>query len=197
MEWINTASFWVSFFMALIAISSVLISYTIYRSSTDPEVILYSQPDIKRPSIMNLIVHNVGYSPAFNVSFSPKRALPSRAFGLDKPEMPKEMVDGPLINGIPYIAPNQQFVITWGQYGGLNKYFGSSYIDVDIKFERPKSLLRPNKFKTAKSRLDIRAWETTNATDHNWDQKTAEELKNINKNLSKLVNILEKGFVRT
>ena len=194
MEWVNTASFWVSFFMALIAISSVLISYTIYRSSTDPEVILYSQPDVKRPSIINLVVHNIGKSPAFNVTFSPKRALPSKAFGFDDAKMPKEMVDGPLINGIPYIAPNQQFVITWGQYGGLNKYFGSSYIDVDILFERPKSLLRPNKFKNATSRLDIRAWGLTDLPDHNWDKKTAEELKKINTNISKLVKIMEQRF---
>ncbi len=194
MEWVNTANFWVSFLMALIAVSSVLISYTIYRSSTDPEVILYSQPDIKRPSIINLIIHNIGKSPALNVTFSPEKALPSKAFGFDDAQMPEKIVDGPLINGIPYIAPNQQFVITWGQYGGLNKYFGSSHIDVDISFERPNSLLRLNKFKKATSRLGIRAWELTDSSDRNWDKKTAEELKKINTNISKLVKVMEQRF---
>lgn len=191
MEWVNVASFWVSFIMALIAISSVLISYTIYRSSTDPEIIVYAQPDFKRPSIINLIVHNIGKSPALNVNFSPTRPLPENAYGFDDALLPKEMTDGPLINGIPYIAPNQQFVITWGQYGGLNKYFGSSTIDVNISFERPTSLLRPHKYKTSKSRLDIRSWEKTDVSDHNWDKKISEELKDLNKSIKKIIKIVE------
>ena len=192
MEWVNTASFWVSFLMALIAISSVLISYAIYRSSTDPEVILYSQSDLKRPSIINLIVHNIGKSPALNVCFEPERALPEKAFGIEMAQMPNKMTDGPLINGIPYIAPNQQFVITWGQYGGLHKYFGSSYIDVKISFERPKSLFCKNKPKTTISRLDILAWKDTDISDNNWNKKITEELGCMNKNIEKLICIMEK-----
>lgn len=191
MEWVDVASFWVTFIMALIAISSVLISYTIYRSSTDPEVILYVQPDLKRPSIINLIVHNIGKSPALNVQFQPERPLPENAYGMGDARLPKEMTDGPLVNGIPYIAPDQQFVITWGQYAGLNKYFGTSFVDVSITFERTSSLLRAQKFKKAKSRLDIRSWAGTDISDHNWDKKIAEELKHLNKGLNKLVKAIE------
>ena len=193
MEWINTASFWVSFFMALIAIGSVFISYTIYRSSSDPEVIIYSQPDDKRPSIINLIIHNIGKSPALNVKFSPEKALPSKAFGFKDAPLPEVMVNGPVINGIPYIAPDQRFIITWGQYGGLNKYFGSSYIDVNIEFERTNAILRSNKFKKTTSRLDIRAWEYTYSSDHNWDKKAVEELQVLNKSIAKIAKLMDRG----
>ena len=50
---------WISIFMAFIAATSAAITYVVYRSATDPEVILYADVDRKRPSIVNLIIKNI------------------------------------------------------------------------------------------------------------------------------------------
>ncbi len=38
---------WISTFMALIATASAIITYVVYRTSTDPEVIVYVDTDKK------------------------------------------------------------------------------------------------------------------------------------------------------
>ena len=51
---------WISVFIALIATASAAITYAVYRSSTDPEVIVYVDTDKKRPSLIILIIENIG-----------------------------------------------------------------------------------------------------------------------------------------
>ena len=122
---------WISLFMLLIACASTAITYIVYRSATDPEVIVYADLDLKRPTIINLIIKNIGRGPALDICFNTSRPLPDKAFSVGIPkDMPSEMKDGPIVVGVPYLAPNQELVITWGQYGGLKKYMGISSIEV-------------------------------------------------------------------
>jgi len=51
---------WISIFMAFIASISAAMTYIVYRSATDPEAIIYADVDRKRPSIVNLIIKNIG-----------------------------------------------------------------------------------------------------------------------------------------
>jgi hypothetical protein len=37
---------------------------------------------------------------------------------------PKELKTGPLVTGIPALAPGGRRILTWGQYGGLKKVIG-------------------------------------------------------------------------
>lgn len=178
---------WISFFMALIACASTAITYVVYRSATDPEIIIFAEADEKRPSIIQLVIKNIGKGPATDISFYPSRPLPHRAFGIEIPkEMPSTMNSGPIIVGIPYLAPEQQLVITWGQYGGLKKHLGSSYITMKIKYKRTKSI-RPlsSKFESV-CKLDISQFEGTDANDHNWGPKLVKAIEASTKELSKI-----------
>ncbi|MGO2996937.1 MAG: hypothetical protein ACTIDV_02810 [Moraxellaceae bacterium] len=83
-EWVN----WVSLFMALIATASAMITYAVYRSSTDPEVIVYADTDKKRPSVIILIIENIGKGPAENISFKTSRSLPEKAFSIEELNRP-------------------------------------------------------------------------------------------------------------
>ncbi|MBE5160330.1 hypothetical protein [Vibrio parahaemolyticus] len=177
---------WISTFMALIATASAIITYVVYRTSTDPEVIVYVDTDKKRPSFVNLIIKNIGNGSAENIVFETSRPLPSKAFGIEEPKnMPSLMKSGPIVDGIPYMAPNQSMVITWGQYGGLKKYIGKKSIVVTAKYKRANSKLSFSK-NTSSSQLFIEAFGETDISDFNWDKQLVEELKNTNKQLHKI-----------
>lgn len=177
--------------MAIVAISSVLVSYIVYRASNAPNVIVYADDDKCRLTIILLVVENIGHGPAKNVTFSPARDLPQKAWGFDDAQMPQKMDDGPIVTGIPYLAPGARRVLNWGQYGGLKKWFENSAIDVKVSFERcdPIPLLR-NRI-TNVSTVDVASFAATDASDSNWDKKIAKELKELNAQVKKLVTAVE------
>ncbi len=175
---------WISVFMASIASASAAITYVVYRSATDPEVIVYADTDRKRPSIINLVIKNIGKGPAMDVTFHPSKPLPSKAFSIEVPnEMPAEMRDGPIVVGVPYLAPGQELILTWGQYGGLKKYLSTSNIEVITKYKRTKSLRPFSASIGSVSKLDISQFEGTDASDHNWGPKLVKAIEKSNKEL--------------
>ena len=188
--------------MAIIASASSVITYVVYRSATDPEVIIYADSDKKRPSIINLIIKNIGKGPASNISFHPNRQLPHQAFGIEIPdELPQKMSDGPVVVGAPYLAPGQELIITWGQYGGLKKYLSSSGIEVIVKYKRTKSI-RPFAARLSSTCiLDISQFEGTDSSNYNWGKQLVEAVSKTNAELSKLNKSImaatEQGSVNT
>lgn len=184
-NWIDLAAFGVSIFMALVAIASTLISFIVFRKNSSPEVIVYPDLDEQTKVIVNLVIKNIGNEVAKNVTFTPERELPSRAFGMENPEMPKPMDEGPIITGIPYLAPGATRVLCWGQFGGLHKYLGDDSITITINYERPNGFLFSKKLSNA-STVDIKSFETIAASDNSWGKYAVGELKNINNHLGKI-----------
>lgn len=178
---------WISIFMALIATTSTVVTYIVYRSSTDPLIIVYANPDLTRPSLVCLTIKNIGKGAAYNIAFRPDRSLPTEAFSIPEPEnMPKEMTSGPIIHGIPFLAPDQQISFAWGQYGGLYKFIGNTPITVNCSFHRtgnPHILTR--KLKSI-SRLDIKTFERSESSEHGFGPNIVKELKQLNKNIKDL-----------
>ena len=184
---------WISMFMALIATASAVITYVVYRASTDPEVIVYADIDKRRPSIMNLVVKNIGNGPASDITFKTSRPLPNRAFSIAIPEqMPDTMSNGPIVSGVPYLAPRQELVITFGQIGGLKKYFGDSSITITSKCYRQKKLRPCRASITSQSKINITQFEQCDISDQNWDKRIAEALKTTNKELKEIKDIYQK-----
>ncbi|MDA2933256.1 hypothetical protein MYX82_02820 [Acidobacteria bacterium AH-259-D05] len=191
-DWLQIGGFWVSIFMALIAISAVLISFIVYRSSNAPDVIVYPDDDKWRPTIIILVIENIGRGPAKNVTFAPSRDLPKKAWGFEDAKMPHKMNEGPIVTGIPYLAPGARRVINWGQFGGLSKWFEDSTIDIEVSFERCDSIpFLKNRISNV-STVDVTSFASTDASDDNWDKKIAEELKSLNTNVKKLVAAIER-----
>lgn len=163
----------------IVATASMLISYRFLRLQQDPEVVVYATPDEKRPSIVVLVIENTGRSVAHDVSFTSSRPIPGDAFGFGDAESPKPMAVGPLVTGIPSFGPGTKRVITWGQYGGIHKGIGDSILDVTAKYRGQRSIMYFRRRHKTVSRIDIKSFEHTDASDHNWDKKTAESLKKI------------------
>jgi len=178
----------------VIALTSTIINYLLLRLHRDPEVIVYAIADHRRPSIINLVIENIGKGLAFDVKFETNRSIPQRAFGFENAPDPKPMDDGPLITGISSLGVGEKRIITWGQFGGLNKGLGDDVLDITATYRScPKLRFTKQKHKTT-SRIDIKSFKGTDASDHNWDKKAAEQLENIAKFLMNLTDIRQKAF---
>ena len=178
---------WISIFMALIALMSAAITYLVYRAATDPEVIVYATPDPRRPTVFNLIIKNIGKGPAIDIKFKTSKVLPDQAWSIKIPdEIPKPMTDGPLVTGVSYLAPDQELIITWGQYGGIKRSLGDSAIEVKSICKR-RRIFRPSTPSVVYiSKLDITQFETSDAGDYNWGAKLVKSVDNLNNEVSKI-----------
>ena len=181
--WINIGSFWISIGATFIAFFAAMVGYIIYRSQTDPEIIVYVEDDEKRPTIMNLIIKNIGKGVARDIRFSFSKDLPSKAWGVseDKAEIAPKMDDGPLISGIPFLPPGGKRVVTWGQYGGLMKNLERKTFVVTAKYNSdhfgfPKKVKHVNQCP-----LEVFSFEGTDASDKNYDKKIAENIEKLTK----------------
>jgi hypothetical protein len=178
----------------LIALTSTVINYLLLRLHRDPEVVVYAVPDLQRSTIINLILENTGKGVAHNVRFECNRKIPARAFGFENAPEPASMTDGPLVNGIPSFGPGEKRIITWGQYGGLKKGLGDEVLDVTaIYFSKPPLRIGRQGHKTT-SRIDLRSFEGTDASDRNWEKKTADQLEKIAKALSQLTDVEQRSL---
>ncbi len=174
----------------LIALTSTVINYLLMRFQRDPEVVVYAVHDWQRPSIINLVVENTGCGVASDIKFEANRTIPARAFGFENAPYPQVMIDGPLINGIPFFRPGDKRIITWGQYGGLKTGLGDEVLDITaVYFSKPPFRIKKQKHKTTSS-IDLRSFEGTDASDRNWDKKAADQLEDIAKTLSKLTDVV-------
>ena len=163
----------------LIALASTVINYLLLRSQQDPEVVVYAIPDPRRPTIINLIIENIGKGIARDVSFASDRPMPWEAFGFEGAKMPKQMERGPLIYGVPFLSPGERRVMTWGQYHGLSKGLDGKPIKVTAKYFSNPSLRLVRQKHAAVSIIDIKSFEGTDVSDDNWDKKAAEQLEKI------------------
>ena len=188
------SAFLISLVAVIIATASTAISYLLLREARDPNVIVYATPDELRPSVVNLVIENIGRGVAWDVTFASSTVIPQKAFGFDDAKDPEQMDCGPIVTGIPCFGPGSKRVLTWGQYGGIFKGIGEGTIDVTATyFSRPAFALFKRKHETL-SRLDIKSFEHTNNSDHNWDKKMAEELKKIATEIKRMRSVPENAL---
>lgn len=163
----------------VIALTSLVVNFLLLRIQRDPDVTVIAIHDDRRPSIINLIIQNTGQGAARDVTFSSNCPIPARAFGFEGAPQPAAMSDGPLIRGIPTFAPGEKRIITWGQYGGLKSGLGDNVLDIVSTYYSRPALSLTRQRHTTTSRIDIRSFEGTDASDHNWDKRVAGSLKDL------------------
>jgi len=175
----------------VIALTSTIINYLVLRLRQSPDVVVYALPDSRRPSIINLIIENTGRSRARNVIFQANRPIPTRAFGFNNAPEPDTMKDGPLVNGISSFAAGEKRVITWGQFHGLKRGLGDDVLEITATYKSyPALRITPRKHNTT-SYIDIKSFKGIDASDNNWDKKSADQLERIAKTLININDALE------
>ncbi len=186
---------WISLLAVVVATGSAIIGYSVFRSQIDPEVIVYTCPDQRRISILLLVIENIGRGGASNIRFETSKPLPKRAFGLDdKSVRPFEpMNDGPLISGMPFLEPGGKRVLTWGQFAGLKKHLGDDVSVISVEYEHrhfgwPFRIRKQGQFP-----IEVFSFETTDASDLNYDKHAADHLKDIAGSLKKILQIVQRS----
>lgn len=178
-EWVTALS---SLVLMLVTGVYVWISWKIFEGRFDPYVIVTVIHDKNQPSILMLVVKNIGPGLAEHVEFQSDRAIPEHAFGLS-PESAEDatiMDNGPLITGIPCLGPGETREIMWGQYGGLIKALGSKPLEIVCSFKRQGKKMPP-----VKCLLEVTSFKGTDAS--NTPQiEVIKHLKNIEKNIERL-----------
>ena len=140
--------------LALVLLTGVLARYTwilakeaqkARESQTQPNVIVTAVHDANRPTIIQLVIRNIGHGLAENVTFKASRPL-FVAYGLGEETNAeaKPILRGPFTTGIPALGPGESRIINWGQPGGLLKMLGSSTIAITCKYEFEGLAMPPN-----------------------------------------------------
>ncbi len=183
MDSIQAGGFIVNILMMLIAIVSSFISYLIYKENSNPDIIVYLEQDEDAKTIINLVIKNIGKSPARDITFSLNKKLPQRAYAADHSS---EMTEGALITGIPFLAPGASRESMLGNYQGLQNWLKGETVSVNTKFYKAnsRSLLKTSIVNT--SFLEVHSFARSSAGDNSSGSKIVTELKNINKSLSKI-----------
>lgn len=180
----------ISFTALVVALVSAVISYVVLRVQSEPEIVVYAAPDTRRPSLINLIIENMGNGVAREITFNTSRALPQKAFGFQNAPVPKQMQEGPLIHGIAFLHPGERRVITWGQYWGISKGLDGLPVDVTASYSSNPLLKLISRRHVTVSSIDIQSFEGTDASDENWDRKCAEQLQKIAEAITDVTELL-------
>ncbi|MEF9957271.1 MAG: hypothetical protein RSA22_00435 [Acinetobacter sp.] len=138
---INILTIIVAFLSLVIAICSLIVTYVVYHKNSIADVVIYTQTDPNRPTIINLIVQNIGGGIAKNIRFDTPIGMPRAAYGISKLSEPVKFYEsGIFVNGLPILYPNQKMIFTWGQYGGLKEALNGIPLEVSISFYSPVPL---------------------------------------------------------
>lgn len=113
------------------------------KAQTDPVVILSIERSPDSPVMLVFAVENTGGGIAYDLRFELPRELQVDQFA-DGGGF-RAIPDGPLIDGIPVLAPRKKVTQNWGHERGLFDRFGSNRYEVTIYYCRKPSH-KPMKF---------------------------------------------------
>ncbi|MDJ0046159.1 hypothetical protein QM574_16520 [Pantoea ananatis] len=175
---ISFGGFIINIVTMVIAIASSLISYLVYKENSSPDVIVYLEQDEHALIILNVVIKNIGKSAARDVSFKSSRPLFEKAY---KAEQHQLIDQGPLITGIPFLAPNASRVLAIGSYAGLSELLRNEKIEIETSFYKANSaLLYSRKIKNV-SYLEVYSFAGISASDNSNEKKIENALTRIEK----------------
>ena len=160
----------------------VVLTYRLLRTQTDPHVVVYAHDDRDRPTIIEIVIENVGRSVAEDVRFEVSQPL-VRAYGMspeDPPSDTRPLDTGPLVSGIPALGPGGTRRLVWGQYGGLRRVLGDGTVTVIARFKSGGRELPP-----VTCVLDVQSFDATDAS-RGPDVRLADDLHRVADALERL-----------
>jgi len=114
--------FWATVVLVLLTMLATAYNYLLFRGTIDPNVIVYPALQKEQPSLILLVIENIGKGVAKNIKFRFSKPL-LQTFGISDAEVEAgtPVTSGAFITGIPALAPGQRREIIWGQYGGIRR----------------------------------------------------------------------------
>lgn len=173
--------------LALAIITGIYVHLTkrLVQSQSDPCIVVFTRHDIAQPSTIHVVMKNIGASLARDIRFELAEAIPEAAWGVTEKEAVNSghlLRHGPLIDGIPALAPGEERVFLWGQYGGLSNWLGGRAIGVRCHFKRGSKELPPTDCV-----LEVNSFAHNHAVDSDGARRTAKILEQVDRRLGELV----------
>ncbi|MEX0732781.1 MAG: hypothetical protein WED00_00685 [Aquisalimonadaceae bacterium] len=172
--------------LALAIITGIYVHLTrrLVQMQSDPCIVVFTRHDLAQPSSILVVIKNIGHSLARDITFDLDERIPEFVAGVTEKDAKytgKVLSDGPLITGIPALAPGEERAFMWGQWGGLSHWLERKAVGVTCHFKRGDKLLPPTRCV-----LEVKSFENTIAVDTDGARKTAKVLEKIEKRLSML-----------
>jgi hypothetical protein len=151
------------------------------RSQGEPKVIAFVQHDLDRPTILTVVVQNIGRDIAHDVRFESSRPVPSKAFGMEPPATPHTlfMTNGFLVDGIPALGPGDSRTTTWGQFAALHAALGGEPIRLTYTYRHGRRKLEGQSMLEVESYRGTDAADTPRLTNVRSLKKISEQLKRL------------------
>lgn len=171
----------------VIALLSLIVAYIVYYDNSTGDVVVYAQVDRKRPTIINLVIHNIGKGIARDIKFICLDGIPMAANGISGLKEPLKIYEtGALINGLPILFPDEKLVYSWGQFGGLKEALDGKPLEIEIIFSSRNSLQLMRRKIRNKLVIDITAFEGVDISTTIFEQEVKKSLQAIAKSLEKM-----------
>ncbi len=173
-DWTQVGMFWATVVVAVITIVAVNVSYVQFRALHDPHVIVYVQSDPGRRQLMMIVMENIGKSVARDVEFRFKE--PVRIF---RNTGWQPLDAGPLVTGIPALAPGERRTFLWGAFLTLWPEIGNRTFKVTAAFGCEAIGWMSAERREVESVLELASFDGTDAVDTDGSRASAKELKRI------------------
>lgn len=181
--------------LVLATTTLVIVNYILLRRRFDPSVVVYLSHDADRPTLLTIVIENIGESPAYNVTFDLPQDFPTAAWANSEDAVKDEypvMDDGPLITGIKMLGPGDRRVINWGQFYGLRAALDGPRAKVISRYEGRSGLFWSSDHET-ESWLDVESYGHTNAAG-SVEHKKKKALEEIADGVSTIADAIEGTF---
>lgn len=168
MDWSNSVLMWSAVAglatCGLLVVTAFYTHFTLrlWRSQTEAKVIAYVKHDLERPTMLMIVIENIGKDIARDVKFTSSKPIPVDAYGIAvaPPKEPiKYMEAGPLVKGIPALGPGDCRTLNWGQYGGLTAVLANE--PIELKYTYLSGVRRLE----GESILEVESYWNTNAAE--------------------------------
>ena len=171
----------------VIALLSLIVAYMIYYHNSTGDVVVYAQVDRKRPTVINLVIHNIGKGIARDIKFVCLNGIPKAANGISGLKEPLKIYEtGALVNGLPMLFPDEKLVYSWGQFGGLKEALDGKPLEIEIIFFSHSSLQLTRRKIRNKLVIDVTAFEGVDISTTIFEQEVKKSLQAIAKSLEKM-----------
>jgi len=122
----------------LATLLAVWVAYLAVHRGSQPQLLVYYQPNPDVPSLIDLVIENIGGGSALDVKFS--EPLPIDWWGIEKPDGSGSFISK---DGFPALSAGQRYTFNGGQYSGLESSIGKGLnIKVSYKYRNPLGVLR-------------------------------------------------------
>lgn len=178
------------------AVAAAVYTYFTHKlllSQIQPCVVVTVISDPDRPTILMIRVRNIGAAIARDIRFSPSRPIPEKAWGLDPNEAAdaSPMKDGPLVDGIAALGPEDTRDITWGQFGGLVKAMREGPIVLKYSYKHEQREIKGQSVLEVSSFVGTDAAERPTLVVARSMQRLVDEVKGLGKELGIIRRALE------